>query len=159
MTEKAQAWGFDLMIATVIFLGALLALFIYTLNLPSEREESFKNLAYEGKLITDSLLTEGYPANWDENTVVRIGILSDGKVNDTKLLMFRDLVLSDYVKTKTLFNVADDYYVYFLNEVMANNQPITGIGQPAINHKNLVKLERIVIQNGTIKNMNVQVWN
>ena len=44
---KAQAWGFDLMIATALFLGGIIMFYIYSINYPAEGKKSFEDLYYE----------------------------------------------------------------------------------------------------------------
>lgn len=157
--KRGQAWGFDLIIAMTIFLAGMVVFFFYTLNFPSEREEVFNKMSYEGKVIGDSLLSEGYPVNWDENNVVTIGILTDNKVNDTKLKMFYDFAESDYLKTRRLFNINDEYYVYFEEPVFIDGVWINGVGMEEINPKNLVKATRVLVHDNKIKNLNIHVWN
>ncbi|MBS3099536.1 hypothetical protein J4462_04950 [Candidatus Pacearchaeota archaeon] len=157
--KKAQAWGFDLIIATVIFLAGLIFFFVYVLNFPTEREEVFNSLVYEGEIIGDSLLSEGFPENWQINDVIAIGILSAGVVNDTKWKQFYDLTNSDYQKSQRLLNVENHYYVFFEEPIDVGEEIITGIGNAPASENNLVKTTRVVIQDNKIKNLNIYVWN
>lgn len=157
--KKGQAWGFDLIIAVTIFLAGMIFFFFYVLNFPSERDEVFNTMNYEGKIIGDSLLSEGYPENWGEDNVATIGILSNGKINETKLLRFYDLSNGDYAKTKRLFNVLDDYYVYFEEPVVVDGVVINGTGMKEASPKNLVKVTRVVVHDNKIKNLNIHIWN
>ena len=98
--KQAQAWGADLMIALVIFSIGIFVFFLYSINAPTEAEESIDNLFYEGKIIASSILSEGHPEDWTFGNVVTIGILSQGKINETKLERFYNLAQADYAKTK-----------------------------------------------------------
>jgi flagellar basal body-associated protein FliL len=157
--SKAQAWGFDLIVAVMIFLAGMILFFFYTLNFSIEKNDVFGTLNYEGKLVGDSLLSEGFPSNWDQSNVVTIGILSEGKVNETKLKEFYDMSQSDYAKTKVLFNVVNDYYVFFDEPITVDAVPIIGIGIQQSNENNLVKLSRVVVHDNQIKNIHIYVWN
>ncbi len=44
MHKKAQAWGFDLVVASIIFVVGIVAIYIFTLNFTKETEENFEIL-------------------------------------------------------------------------------------------------------------------
>ncbi len=159
---KAQAWGFDLMIATALFLGGIIIFYIYSINYPIEGKKSFEELYYEGSVILDSLLSEGFPSDWNAINVVRIGILDDEKVNETKLERFYNLNNSDYQKTKSLFNTKYEYYFNFSEPITlsSNGQVISGIGFEPISTSttNLVKITRVSIYKNKPVSVNLQVW-
>jgi len=155
----AQAWGFDLVIGLSIFMAGMILFFLYALNFTSSDSGDFGTLSREGKGIGDSLMSEGFPEHWDGGSVVSIGILSNGVVNDTKLLEFYLLAGSDYQRTKNLFNVKNDYYVSFEYPVTIGSETFTGIGLLPSGQENLVKVVRVAVQNATIKNIDIEVWN
>jgi len=142
--KKAQAWGFDLMVAIIIFSVGIIIFFIYSLNQPSQAKENLEKLSYDGKLITNSLLSEGHPDNWIEDDVISIGILNNNKINETKLERFYDFAQNNYSQTKRTFNTIYDYY-FFLDEDMDINGVVEGIGLVPNNPKNLIKITRYVI--------------
>lgn len=149
-SKKSQAWGIDLMVAFSIFLMGIFVFFIYSINYLGESKEILEDLAYDGKIITNAILSQGYPENWDETNVVKIGILNDNKINETKLEYFYNLAQNNYEQTKSLFNTRFDYF-YFLDEDMTiNSVDIEGIGKPGIDPdnidaENIVKISRYVI--------------
>ncbi len=157
--KKAQAWGVDLIFAIVIFIGVLVFLYLHIFNLSFDKQDTFNNLVYEGKIIGDSLLSEGFPEDWNDANVVNLGILSNGEINKTKLEKFYNLSLSDYQKTKNLFNVAHDYYVFFDEPVNLGWNNISGIGSNPASSDNLVKVTRIVVLDKKIDNMNIYMWS
>ena len=159
---KAQAWGFDLMIATALFLGGIIMFYIYSINYPAEGKKSFEDLYYEGSVILDSLLSEGFPSDWNANNVVRIGILDEEKVNETKLDRFYSLSISDYPRTKNLFNTKYEYYFNF-SEIMtipSINDDVQGIGLEPVstNVINLVKITRVRIYKNKPVSVNLYIW-
>jgi hypothetical protein len=158
-SKKAQAWGFDLTMAVIIFLSGMVVFFLYVLNFPSEQEEIFNVLSYEGKLVGDSLLSEGFPDNWDENSVFVIGVLSGGQVNETKFKNFYDLVSTDYLRSKRLFNIRNDYYVFFEEPIAIDGVNIEGVGVIPGSQKNLVRITRVVVHDNKIKDLHIYVWN
>ncbi len=107
--KKAQAWGFDLMIATIIFTAAILIFYLYTLNIPTETQEIIDSLTLDGNIITSIVLSDGFPSNWNSTNVLAPGILTNNQINQTKLEKFHALTLTDYQKTKSIFNTKYDY--------------------------------------------------
>src|SRR3989344_4693175 len=146
-TRKAQAWGFDLIAAMMIFLVGIILFFFYVLNAPNENNDVFNNFDYEGKIVGDSLFSSGFPEDWDQSDVVTIGIMSNGALNETKLEEFYDFVNSDYERTKRLFNILNEYYVYFEEPIVVDSVSIEGIGWKESNPKNLVKITRVMVHN------------
>ncbi|MFA5174473.1 MAG: hypothetical protein WC438_04805 [Candidatus Pacearchaeota archaeon] len=148
--KSAQAWGMDLMIGVIIFSIGIIVFFIYSINAPGEQKENFQELSYQGNLIAKTILSEGYPLDWNDINAVKIGILSGDKINQTKLERFYDLSQSNYYKTKTLFNTKYDYYFFFDKNMTINSVEVDGIGKPGItrdniNASNLIKITRVVV--------------
>ncbi len=139
LTKKSQAWALDLIIASVIFTVAIVFFYLYALNAPNEAQETAEALFYDGRIVSDSILSEGY---WTPGGAVTIGILSQNKINETKLKDFNSL---DYETTKQLFSTTHNYY-FFLNEIMViDGVDVPGIGKNPSNPKNLVKITRFTI--------------
>src|SRR3989338_6629598 len=127
-TKRGQAWGLDLIVATIIFTMGIIIFFIYSLNLSDDTEEILNNLNYAGNSIADNLLSEGSPLDWNSTNVKKIGLTSGNKINETKLERFYDLNITDYQKTKSLFNTKYDYYVFFPEPMIINSTSVEGIG-------------------------------
>lgn len=158
MNKRAQAWGFDLVIGAMIFFSAVTAFYIYSLNSSPEGEETLNPLIYDGNIVADSLLSSGYPEDWDSGNVIKIGILSKNKINETKLERFYNLTSSDYDRTKIIFNTKYNYY-YFLSEPMIiSNQQVQGMGLQPQNQKNLIKITRFVSYRDKPMTLNLYIW-
>lgn len=151
--KKAQAWGFDLVVGLIIFLVGILAFYIYTANLPSQGEEMLQELQQEGEVVADSLMTEGSPVDWTPSRVERIGLLSDDRINQTKLDNFRSLAGSSYGSTRSMFRITNHYFVYLGGDVAG------GIGANPTGATNLVKVTRVVVYNQSVKTLNVEIWS
>ncbi len=157
--KSAQAWGFDLVVGLMLFSVGIVAFYLYSINYAGGSETDYPALQEEAKLIADVLMTSGYPLDWDANNVVRIGINDDGKINQTKLEEFYYLSLSDYEKTKNLFNVRNEYYVRFSGNVSIGGESVSEIGLAESESENLVKVSRAIIYENKIGTMEVFVWN
>ncbi|MBU0467338.1 MAG: hypothetical protein KJ718_04700 [Nanoarchaeota archaeon] len=145
MRKEAQAWGFDLIVGFMIFTVAIVTFYFFALNFSGQDEEISQELVFEGKLIGESLLSEGSPKNWDPSDVVIIGILdSEGKINETKLQNF---LLLDYDTTKELFNIRHDYYINFSKELNVSGG-VSGVGNMDDGSENLAVVRRVSSYNG-----------
>lgn len=161
--RKAQAWGIDLVIATVIFAVTVFAFYFYALNYSDDSEEA-EALVYDGDLIADDILSEGHPEDWNAGNVVKIGILSKGKINGTKLERFYNLADTGYEKTKELFNTKYDYYFLLDEDMSISSGEIRGIGKPgvepsSISSENLIKITRLTIYKDNPATAYVYIWS
>lgn len=166
-TNKAQGWGMDLIIAVTIFTFGLVVFFIYSLNAPGEAREKIETLSYEGKILANTILSEGAPEAWNAGSVIKIGILSNDKINETKLQTFYDMTRtsSDYKKTKELFDMTYDYYFYLEENMTTIGADVDGIGKPGFNRKgdysnvkNLVKATRYTVYNDVPMTIYFYIW-
>lgn len=158
--KKAQAWGIDLMIAMAIFVFGILMFFFYTANQPGETKEIYESLFYDGSIVADSILSEGHPKNWQQDSVVTIGILNDNKINETKLERFYELSVADYSKTKILFNTKYNYYVFLSEPMTIDSEEIEGIGlnPEAQETDNLVKITRFTVYKNKPVTMTIYIF-
>lgn len=165
--KKSQGWGMDLIIAVTIFAFGLVAFYIYSFNSPGEAKENLEKLSYDGKILANIILSEGRPANWDKTDVVKIGILSNNKINETKLQYFYDLTRTeaDYMRTKNFFNINYDYYFYLSEDMILASGNVDGIGKPGTtrdigygNAKNLVKITRYTIYKNKPTTVYFYIW-
>jgi hypothetical protein len=161
--KKSQAWSIDLMVAIAIFSIGIVVFYAYSINGPGESEENMQNLFYDGEIITNTILSEGYPINWNETNVDKIGLLTDNKINKTKLEYFYDLTQKDYEKTKLIFNTKYNYYLFFDKNITINSNSIEGIGKPGINKnnintENLIKITRITVFENKPATAYLYIW-
>jgi hypothetical protein len=157
--KKAQAWGFDLIIAATIFVAGMVMIYLYTLNYPSQEEDTIQTLKHQGETFSESLLSDGSPTAWTLTDVVRPGILSEGKIDQTKLELFDNLVTSDYNRTRSLFRLKDNFYIEFQENITLNGIVKGGIGIVPTGEENLAKITRIVIYEGNLTSLNFYIWD
>ena len=157
--KRAQGWGFDLVVASVIFSFAIVAFYIFAINYSTGGEETFNNLAYEGQLVAESLLSDGYPIDWNSTNVARIGILSENKINQTKLERFYNMSIKpgEYNKTKVLFNIAHDYNISFSSPVIIEGVNRDYIGMTKQPTESLIRITRFTIYDDKPVTLNVDI--
>lgn len=151
--KRAQAWGFDLVVGMVIFIVGIISFYLYTTNLPSAGEEIIEKLQQDGELVAESLMSEGTPINWNSTNVQRIGLISQSRLNQTKWDGFKTLSSSDYERTRALFRIRNDYFVFI------GGDESNGIGKTPSSQTNLIKITRVVPHNQSIKTLNIYTWN
>lgn len=157
--KKSQTWGFDLIIASVIFVFAILVFYFYVLNYSSNEEQSYNSLHYEARLIGDSLLGEGSPPNWNASNVERIGLTSQEKINKTKVLLFYEMTLTDYNKVRKLFRINNHFFINLSKPILSNNTQIKEIGIQPSSPNNVYKLTRIAPSDDKIIVIEIISWN
>ncbi len=156
--KKAQAWGIDLFIASVIFTVGIIVFYVYTINDTGDAIKETDSLFYDGKMIADSILSEGHPENWTSDNVISIGIISDNKIDETKLEKFYNLTISDYNKACAIFNTRYNYYFVLNDSLIINGETVEGIGRDPIDSKNLIKITRLTIYKEKPTTAYLYIW-
>jgi hypothetical protein len=162
--KRAQVWGLDVMMGFALFLVAMMIFFAYSINYSSESTETFELLTYDGNLIAQSILSQGYPENWDPSNVEKIGLTDENKINQTKLENFYYLISNgNYSKTKRMFNTNYDYYIFFENNMTINSSSVEGIGYPgatknSIQARDLTKITRITFYENKTVPIYIYIW-
>jgi len=163
--KRAQIWDLDILTGIVLFLVGIIVFFVYSLNQPSEAQDNFEFLFYDGKIIANSLMSSGYPIDWNSGNVITLGISSEKKINETKLERLYEIIYTEdnYTLTKNLFNTQYDYYFFLDQNMTINSIEVEGIGKPGvtkdyIDARNLIKITRFTIyQNKTVP-LYIYIW-
>jgi hypothetical protein len=151
-------WGFDLVMALTIFLVGIIVIYIYAINFLNEGEENLNQLLNDGNLASFLILSEGTPKNWTLTDVEIPGILSEEKINQTKLENLYSLSLNNYTQIKRMLGTNHELYFNFTNIEISGN-PVDGIGNSPTSEKNLIKIERFTIYNNKPVKFDLFVWN
>jgi len=166
-TKKAQVWSLDLMSAMALFLVGIVVFFTYSINQPGEAEDNLELLFYEGKVIASSLLSPGYPTQWDSDNVATIGLTDDGRINNTKLKELYDMTSitedNDYNLSKNILNTRFDYYIFFETNMTSIAPDLDGIGKLGttrdnVNAKNLIKTTRFTVYQNKTTPLYLYTW-
>jgi len=97
---KAQAWSLDILLALVLFIGAIFVFFAFFLNSPGSKE---KELQREAAHIIENLGSE------DTN----ISIIEKTSINNSKL---DTLLQQNYSVIKNKLRIQNDFCVYIEDE-------------------------------------------
>ena len=158
MNKRGQGWGFDLFIALFLFFAGIVLFYFYSLNSNLDFTDSLDSMNYDGKLISESLLSEGIPENWTRNSVVEVGLVDEGQINQTKLDEFY-LLSSEYQRTRIILGTKYNFFINISGGLEANGTSIAGIGLEPTSPKNLIRVSRLTIYNNKPANLDVLIWN
>jgi len=176
INRKSQSWTLEFILAMLIFVTATVAS-IRMINSIYSGDE-FQRIITISESISESMLSTGYPEDWNNNSVIRIGLLTEDKLNITKL---EYLYNTEYHESKRLLNTKYNYFMYFsynnqtISILEINNTKVCGYGSQEIireysnntckismnesQYKNIAKIVRLVAYNHSIIQMTVYVWN
>jgi len=142
--KKGQAWSLDLVIASVIFLSGIIALYVYAINYTSQTKDQLDELFYQGELASKLILSE-----------TGFGIVLDGKINQSKLDEFDGY---DYATKKSLLGLTDNFY-FTLPGIMINGTSASYVGK--INDteiESLVQVTRLTVYNNHPVKFQIFMW-
>jgi len=142
-SKNAQVWSLDIVVAIVIFVIGIVLLYVYAINYLSRSDEKLENLFYEGNLAAGLILSDD-----------TFGILSDGKINQTKL----DDFSTSYSEKKSSIGVTKDFY-FELEGLELNGLPATYVGK--INNSQIedfIQITRITVYNNKPTKFQLYIW-
>lgn len=175
-STKGQLWSLDFIIGVLIFLVTVVFFFVQMNSLELTPQTSLNRLVLEAQDISTTLMSEGYPPAWTASTVVVPGIVTDARVNSSRL---NELVLLNYSVLQGLLRVSDEFFV-FIEQGNGCVLPLDGrygVGNPLVSvpasgcvaptsvnvnpasPETVVPITRYVIYNATPARLHVYVWN
>ena len=119
-SRHSQAWSMDIMIAVVLFIGALIFFGGYFLF---AKDSASADLKKEAKLVLDTLTSPGSSERITDANVI----------NDSRLAQF---LTTDYNTLKQDLRIQNNFCVYLQDEegnIIYLNSTATGKGDPSIN--------------------------
>ena len=162
-SKRSQAWGIDITVALVIFIAGLVGIYLYSINLSAEAQETLNLLSYDGNLIASTLLQEGTPSDWHlsltPGEVIIPGLITDGKINSNKLSNFSNLIQTSPSLIQAKLNTQYNFCITIanLNEICTCYD--TNCFPPQSAPNNLVKIERYVAYENIPSSMELIIWN
>jgi hypothetical protein len=151
------------MVAVAIFTIGFLIFYFYAFNNPNESKEIIESLEYDGKIISNMILSEGNPSDWTSSNVFKIGILTGNIINQSKLDEFYYLTQIDYEHTKLMFNTKYDYLFFLESNMTVNSTNVDHIGMHSVDKnnidtKNLIKITRFTSYDGKPTSAYLYIW-
>ena len=108
--NKAQMWFMDFVIGIIIFSLVLITYYTYTTNISKQDTIVLNDLVSDSKSVSSSLMLAGFPENWDNETVQRIGLTGNNqRTNETKLRYLSDI---SYKEAKKILGTVYDFFMF-----------------------------------------------
>ncbi|MBR9676290.1 hypothetical protein GOV05_04745 [Candidatus Woesearchaeota archaeon] len=139
--SKGQAWIQDGILALFIVITTVILFFVGYTNLQKEDINTFEAVYNKNAIVSEYLMLEGTPIDWNESNVLRIGIInSDNSINSTKLDVFYNMTINDYESVRSNLKTPYDFLVFFTdkNETLLNLTNGFFIGKTGFNNTNIV---------------------
>ncbi len=163
INRKSQIWITDFIIGLMIFSIGIILASRFIINAMSNDE--FSNVRISAETMSGYLVSEGVPSNWTNETVVRIGLTTNKRLNTTKVSLFYNMTYED---TKLYLSTDYDYLLFFQQNNSIVNITKCGYGGisltnctvniSSLDYENLVKASRFTIYNNSIIEMVLYVW-
>jgi len=122
-------------------------------------------MVLDAKTISNSLMSEGYPTDWNITTVQKIGITNGNyRINQTKLENFANMTVAN---ARSIFDTRFNYYIQLKKQdnstILINGNNSIGTLTTNTTGK-LVQITRLVIYDSNITNKSsiirlvIQLW-
>ena len=179
-SRKGQVWVGDLTISIVLFTAAAVLAFAIVMNSFSLGND-YSRLKADASRVGEYLLSEGTPPDWNESTVIRPGVLTGSRLNDSKLALAMAFSNSSYQSAKSRFQTNYDFMVVFqeANDTILPFGGLCSLGKPdtgidyalngsisclsinltGVSYQNLVRINRFVVYDSRIVKATVYMWN
>ncbi len=156
-------WGADIAIALLIFSVGIYIFYQYSTSALDVKEQGMDNLLIDAKLVSNYLVSSGYPADWEPGNAVIIGLTNGSMDLDAnKVGNFNNIALADYDRSRLLLSTDRNYYVTF-EDKDNNTVNIDGVDEIGANYKDsdpeqLIKILRFVNYDSQIIRLVLYVW-
>ncbi|MFW6014316.1 MAG: hypothetical protein ACOCZQ_03050 [Nanoarchaeota archaeon] len=169
--KKAQTWKMEFIFGFFIFI-IVIAMFFTTINDLTRDDKTLEHIYIEGQTISEVLISEGAPTDWDEDNVIRPGILKEGrKIDPEKTGLLYSISETNHSLLRNAFGVNSYFAVYIIDNegeiIEFDNKkgaasPTVSIEEDGINFNmetdHIAKVKRIVLYEGNPVRMVVFTW-
>jgi hypothetical protein len=158
-SKKAQVWGLDLAIGLMVFVGIIFMFYRYSVSFVPE-DTSLEKMVKQGGFVSESLLSQGYPGNWDTLDIDELGMFglldNQSLLDVNKWTKFAEWSTgpSTYSLVREKLNTDFAFYVFFSDEgdtdpkMQINGYDFAGKEVPD-DAKQITRVERLVAYNDT----------
>lgn len=169
----------DVMMSAVFLVVLIILYFQFVANLSTENQAILESLIFDSEVLSETMLSKGYPPGWDEISVQQLGI-TDGnhRLNLTKLGYVANL---SYYNRKFYLGTVYEYYIVLQHKdgtllnitnitgkVNTGLSPEGGMGKPDTtlesiptieNPEHMIRSERYLIYNSTTIKLITYLWS
>ena len=184
--KKSQVWLSDYTLSMQLFILAPLLSVKIIINSFSNTS-NFEELKSDASKMSEILLSEGYPVDWNSTNVIRPGLLTAKRLDEEKVARAMNTTYINYTSLRSKLQTRYDFLVIFEHpagdmlefdnnefctigsqSVTINDDPLPGGGYDchnvsfSFNYKEMMKLNRFVVYDAEstseIIRMVVYVW-
>lgn len=178
-SKKSQVWTIEFIISFLIFTAAVVLSVKSIFNIYTN--ENLRDIQRESEFVSQYLLSEGYPSDWDSGSLIRVGLTTNNRLNDSKL---NNLYNLDYNMARDALGLRSNFFIYFsnssgvfplFNHINTNISESDGCGYgyhgvmtpynltceidiDSIKYTDMIKISRITNYNGSIVQLNILIW-
>jgi len=155
MSIKAQSLSYDFFIACIIFLLVITLIFslLKDSNIQITEVQKINQITRVSDKLSELWMRKGTPENWDSTDVISIGLISDSRLNQTKL---------DYLNSIGYQNVkkmsGSGVYEFYLRIYDLENNTMFDFGLYPFDSEFVSKNQRIGILDSSIVFIDTVVW-
>ena len=155
MSTKGQSLSYDFFIACIIFL--LVIAIIFNLwkdsNIQISETQKINQIIRVSDQLSELWMRKGTPENWNSSNVISIGLISNSRLNQTKLDYLNGI---GYQNVKKMSGCG--LYEFYLRIYDLSNNTMFDFGSYPSDSEFVSKNQRIGILNGTIVFIDTVVW-
>ena len=171
MKKQGQIFIQDTLVAIGIMVVVLFVFMNYLTKANNLEDAEFNRIMFESKTISDYLVGQGYPFDWNESNVIKLG-LTNGKnvIMNNKIQSFKSLTESSsgYENSKVYLKTKYDYIIFFKdtggNIVNLTNSTFMGMSGvnssniESINPVHLTTISRFLVEKKGIVNVTSNIY-
>lgn len=179
-SKKSQVWTIEFILSFLIFTAAVILSVKSIFNIYTN--ENLRDIQRESEFVSQYLLSDGFPDDWDNNTVIRAGLTTNNRLNDTKIISLYNL---EYGYAKEALGIKNsNFFIYFSNSsgifplfhIVNNSIPESDgcgygyygvvkqytaqceIDVGSLKYTDMTKISRITNYNGSVVLLNLLIW-
>jgi len=153
--KRGQVWQLDFLFAIVI--SSITLILFVNFALEQTTSTDISDLSLQASAMSESLLTQGLPTNWDKSTVRSIGILdASGRGDTIKIESFFNMTPNEY---RLLLTQRNFYHI----QLLQNDLPLTiggknFVGFNKTDANSAITVSRFLLYEGAVTKIEVSVW-
>lgn len=156
--RKGQILSTDFLIASTMFVIAIIAVYIYWSYLSNQLEETrqLNDIVDTAYLVSNVWMREGTPQFWNSSNVVDLGLQNNHRFNQSKLNELNNI---GYDSVKRLAGASP--YDFYMRIYDLGNNTMFSFGNLAVDpaSESIVKMKRVGIMNSSIVYVDTVVWS
>jgi len=120
-SRKGQTSMIDFLLGFLIFI--VVAVLVSRIAFNNFQEDKFEQKKDSAMRVSEALISQGNPTNWTNQTVIKIGLTTNNRLDINKLVEYTKI---NYSETLSYLGVRDNYIFYFKKNGVINLTDVLG---------------------------------